>query len=43
MTMWRMANDGQLVTANGYYSLPVTAVTDTPEGAWLSQEQRLQA
>ena len=37
-----MANDGQLVATNGYYSPPVTAVTDTLEGAWLSQEQRLQ-
>ena len=43
MTMWRMANDGQLDAANGFYRIPVTAVTETPEVAWLSDEERLQA
>jgi hypothetical protein len=42
VTTWRMANDGQLAAANGFYSIPVTAVTETPEVAWLSDEERLQ-
>jgi hypothetical protein len=41
-TMWRMANDGQLITTNGYYDLPVTAVTHASEGPRLSHEQRFQ-